>query len=256
MLKHFIMGSSYPLRGLAMLSRPGLRRYVVVPLILNTLLFGAGTWYIFGWFQKIFEWIDGFLPSWLHWLQWLLAPLLVVAVASTIFFTFSMLANLIAAPFNSLLAEQVEYQLTGCHPAGQEGSVRDMLSKTVPLMWGELHKILYSLLWMILFLLLFIVPVINMVAPFLWVLYSAWMLAIQYLDLPMGNHDLSGRQVRRRLRQQRMLSLGFGGAVLLLNTLPLANFLAMPAAVVGATLMWVERFAKVDQGEEDSPRIA
>ncbi|MBF0162525.1 MAG: sulfate transporter CysZ [Magnetococcales bacterium] len=242
MVMKAMSGVGYLLRGLKMLSRPGLRHYVILPLTVNVLLFGSGIWYLYGWFQKLYDWVDGFLPSWLHWLQWLLAPLLVIVTASFVFFSFSMVANLIAAPFNSLLAERVEYLLTGRFPGGEATTSGGLLHKTAPLLWSELNKIFYSLAWMLPFLLFFIIPVVNLAAPFLWVLYSAWMMAIQYADIPMGNHDLTGRQVRRHLRQERLLGLGFGGAVLLLNTLPLINFLAMPAAVVGATLLWVERF--------------
>ena len=42
----------------------------------------------------------------------------------------------------------------------------------------------------------------------------------------------------RWLRQHPLLALGFGAMTLLLILIPVLNFLAMPAAVVGATLMW------------------
>jgi CysZ protein len=36
----------------------------------------------------------------------------------------------------------------------------------------------------------------------------------------------------------RLTALGFGGGVTLLMMIPLLNFAAMPAAVVGATRLW------------------
>lgn len=244
MVAHFMTGGNYLLRGVLLLTQPGIRRYVIIPLAVNTLLFGLVIWYLFSWFHGIFEWIDGFLPSWLHWLEWLVAPLLFITFATTIFSLCSMVINLLAAPFNTLLAERVEYHLTGQLPKGIPMTTEMMVTQTVPLVWNEIGKILYSLIWMMPFLLLFIVPIINFVAPFLWLLYSAWMLAIQYVDVPMGNHELTGGQIRQYMRRKRMLSLGFGGMVLLINTIPLINFLAMPASVAGATLLWVEGFSK------------
>jgi CysZ protein len=67
------------------------------------------------------------------------------------------------------------------------------------------------------------------------------MLAVEYLDYPMGNHGLSFSEQRRRLRRRPMLSLSFGAGVLLLMLIPGLNFLAMPAAVAGATALWVDR---------------
>ncbi|MBF0584210.1 MAG: sulfate transporter CysZ [Magnetococcales bacterium] len=244
MVAPIVTGGNYLLRGLALLVQPGIRRYVIIPLVINTLLFGLVIGYMVNWFHGIFGWIDNLLPSWLSWIEWLVIPILLTTFAATIFSTLSMLINLLAAPFNTLLAERVEYHLTSQLPKGTPITPAFLLTKTVPLLWNEIYKILYALFWMIPFLLLFIVPVANVAAPFLWLLYSAWMLAIQYVDLPMGNHELTGKQVRQSLRRHRLLSMGFGGMTLLINTLPLINFVAMPAAVAGATLLWVEQLSK------------
>lgn len=88
--------------------------------------------------------------------------------------------------------------------------------------------------------LLFLIPGINVAAPFIWALFSAWMLAIEYLDYPMANHALHFATQRRILRGNRLLAYGFGGGTLLLTMIPVLNFIAMPAAVAGATALWVE----------------
>ncbi len=41
-----------------------------------------------------------------------------------------------------------------------------------------------------------------------------------------------------------MMVMGFGGATLFLTLIPVVNFLAMPTAVAGATVMWAEEFDK------------
>ena len=243
MIASFIQGFSYLFRGLALLRQPGIRRYVIIPLLLNIGIFGAGIWYSYAWFQEWFqEWFSWLNSFFLGWLQWIVIPILFGTLATAVFYSFSAVANLVAAPFNSLLAEQVEFYLTGRFPEEEAMGWGTLVTKTVPLLWNEIHKTLYALLWAIPFLLLFVIPFINIAAPFLWLAYSAWILAIQYLDFPMGNHTLTGKQIRQQARSARLLSLGFGGAVLLLTAIPFVNFLAMPAAVAGASLLWVERF--------------
>jgi CysZ protein len=59
----------------------------------------------------------------------------------------------------------------------------------------------------------------------------------------MGNHDLSFANQKKRLGERRGLALGFGGSVMVLTTIPLINFVVMPLAVAGATIIWVEQFA-------------
>lgn len=242
MVTHSVRGISYLFRGLVLLIQPGIRTYVIIPLLLNMFLFGLGVWYAYGWLQALLAWVYGLLPGWLDWLAWIVVPLFIVAVAVLIFFSFSMLANMIAAPFNTLLAERIEHHLTGRFPEEEAMAWQALLVKAVPLVWNEVAKTLYTLFWAIPFLVLFLIPFVQIVAPLLWLAYSAWMLAIQYLDIPMGNHGITGKQLRRQVRRERFLSLGFGGTALLLTVIPFVNFIAMPAAVAGATLLWVERF--------------
>ncbi|MBF0369964.1 MAG: sulfate transporter CysZ [Magnetococcales bacterium] len=240
-----IKGFFYLFRGLGLIFKPGLRRFVFLPLLLNSLLFGFGTWYGFGWYELYIGQFTEWLPSWLRWLEWLLLPLFFIGAAVIVFFLFALVANLIAAPFNGLLAERVEGHLMGRGLEGGPGG--GVLKRLVPAIWNELSKWLYFLRWAILLLIITLIPVVNVAAPIFWMLFTAWMFTVEYADYPLGNHNLSGKQVRRRLGTSRMMSLGFGFAVMLATLIPGVNFLAMPAAVAGATAMWVDRFSKVGE---------
>lgn len=242
-----MVGAAYLIRGLALLTKPGVRFYAVIPLLINITLFALGVWYGLVQFQSLLDWVTGSLPewAWLQWIRWILIPLFLLTMGVGIFFTFGMMANIIGAPFNSLLAQRVEIHLRGEGIAiGENWGMKELFVRLPALIWSEINKVLYTLLWTIPFLLLFLVPGVNMLAPFLWLLFSAWILAIQYGDIPMGNHDMTGKEVRNRLRQYRTMSLGFGGMTLLMNSLPFINFLVMPTAVAGATILWVERLSR------------
>jgi CysZ protein len=63
-------------------------------------------------------------------------------------------------------------------------------------------------------------------------------MALEYADYPMANHGLKFVEQHRRMKSQRLVALGFGGAVNLIMLIPLLNFVAMPAAVAGATVLW------------------
>ncbi len=147
------------------------------------------------------------------------------------------------APFNGLLSERVEEYLTGKKP-DQAGGWRKMISNFMPVLIAELKKLLYILLLTSLYLLIFLIPVINVVAPILWVAFSAWVLTLEYVDYPMSAHNISFKELRKRLKERILLTFGFGFSTLILTTIPLLNFLAMPTAVAGATVMWVEEWGK------------
>ena len=233
-----VSGALYFLRGVRLLPVPGIRTYVVVPLAVNVVLFSALIYFGIGWFGELMDRLLDWLPSWLDWMTILLWPIFFIALLIIVFFTFSLVGNLIAAPFNGLLAEAVESHITGTPlPGGFKKMLAD-LGRTVA---SELRKLAYIVLWGIPVLVLFVIPGVNIAAPFVWMLFGAWMLAISYVDYPMGNHSLTFPEQRRRLGERRYLALGFGGAVMCALAIPIVNFLVIPAAVAGATLLWVER---------------
>ncbi len=217
-----------------MLTRPGLRRYLLAPVAINIVVFVIIGWIGFSQFDSL---LNTFLPesSWLSFLRWLLWPLFALSVLLITFYTFTAVANLIAAPFNSLLSAKVEELLTGNKPPESRRTLQQLILPTIQ---SELRKLGYFLLRAIPLLLLFVIPGINLLAPFLWLLFSAWFLAIEYADYPLGNHGLDFRSQHDRLKQTRLAALGFGGGVTLLMMIPILNFAAMPAAVVGATRLW------------------
>lgn len=237
-----ITGLIYVARGMVLLRLPGLRAFVIVPLLVNVGLFGVAIFYVYRQYNVFLSWLEDLLPNWLHWLEWILFPLFFLIAMFLVFLVSSMIANFLAAPFNALLAEKVERHLTGRPLEGGSG-IGEFLASVIPSLWNEVKKITYFLGWAAVLMILFVIPGINVIAPFVWFLYSAWVIVVEYADIPMSNHGLSGKEGRFRLRQRRMMSLGFGATGLLLASVPLINFLAMPTCVAGATIMWVEHFA-------------
>jgi len=240
-MSDLVKGFGFLREGLHLMHQPGLRRYVAMPLLISTLVFSAAIWFGIHWTGNLVGWLLGHLPGWLDWLRYLLWPLFALTGLLVVFYSFSIITNLIAAPFNGLLAEAIERHLTG-QPVDEGGGWQALLKDIVPSLLSELRKLLYFALRAIPLAILFLVPGINLVAPFIWGLFSAWMLAIEYADYPMGNHRLHFAAQRKQLRHRRGLAFGFGAGSLLMTMIPVVNFLAMPASVAGATALWVHEY--------------
>ncbi|WP_089729919.1 sulfate transporter CysZ [Candidatus Thiosymbion oneisti] len=237
-----VSGAGYLLKGMRLIMQPGLRRFVLLPLLINILVFSAAIWYGVSRFESFLAWMESKVPSWLHWLDWVLWPLFVLVLVILVFYSFTLVANLLASPFNGLLAEKVELYLTG-RPLHEGGGWKQALMTLVPTLLDELGKLLFAALAAVPFLILFLIPGINLAAPALWFLYTAWILTLEYSDYPMGNHGLRFREMRARLRRKRVLGLGFGAATAGLTMVPVVNFIVMPSAVAGATAMWVDELS-------------
>lgn len=238
MIGDFSRGFGYAFEGLRRLKSPGLRRYVALPLAVNLLMFAAGGWWIAASLGDLVAWVQGYLPQWLDWLAWLLWPVAVAGFLAVAWFGFTLLANLVGSPFNGLLAEKVA-AIEGRDP----GPGRPLWQEVVAAPVAEVRKLSYFAVIALPALVLFLVPGINVAAPAVWLVVSAWMLALEYGDYPMANAGVDFTAQRARMRARRGLALGFGAGILVMTLVPVLNFLSMPAGVVGATLLWSRELA-------------
>ena len=233
-----LSGPHYLREGLKLVLRPGLRLFVLLPLLINLVLF-VGLIYFAG--HQFSVWVDALmpsLPSWLSFLNYVLWPLFVLLVAFMVFFTFTMLANIVASPFNGFLSEKVEVVIRGNDdfPAFSWAELIAMVPRTLA---REMRKLGYFLPRAIALLILSFSPVLNLIAAPLWLIFGIWMMAIQYIDYPADNHKLGWNEMLAWLREKRWQSMSFGAIVYVALLIPLVNLLMMPAAVAGATLFWV-----------------
>ena len=234
-------GFHYFAHGWRLITLPGIKRFVILPLLVNILLLGGAFWWLY---SRLHVWIPqlmNHIPHWLQWLSYLLWPLVILAVVLIFSYFFSTLANAIAAPFSGLLAEQLEARLTGQRlpDSGWVALLRDLPR----VMYREWMKLRYYLpRALILFLLHFIPGFGQTVAPVLWFLFGAWMMTIQYCDYPFDNHKVDFAIMRGALRRHKLRNMQFGAAVGLCTAIPVLNLLIMPVAVCGATAMWVDQY--------------
>jgi len=237
-------GIGYFVRGLKLLRQPRLLPFIIIPLAVNIIIFATLITYSV---NAISSALDSWLlaiPDWLGWLNWLIWPIVIITLALVTGYLFTTVAILIASPFNALLAEKAEELTTGKPVQGPEGLWQAFALLPRGLV-RELRKILYYLPLLLIVFVLSWIPPFTVIAPLLWLLLAAWMMAVQYVDYPMDNHQLSFAAVKDILRQRRLSSLGFGGIVALISAIPIVNFFVVPAAVCGATLFWCDELARL-----------
>lgn len=231
----FLTGAGYFFRGLQRLNEPGLRRYVAIPILVNIVLMSAATWWgvhlLDQWLGELSAW----LPSWLNWLYWVVLPVAVVVLLASFAYFFSTVLVILMAPFNGLLSEQVDRRLGNNLPSE---SIWSLVRRTL---WRELVKLAYLLPRYLGLFILGLIPVVQIVTPFLWVLFTCWVIALQYADYAFDNRQLSFKKSKQDQQQQALTMLGFGAVVVFLLTIPIVNWFVIPAAIIGATQMCHEQ---------------
>jgi CysZ protein len=227
-----------------MLGHPSLRLFVLVPLTINILIFGTLIGYGFSYLTEFMDSLLSWIPDWLGFIEWILWPLIGITFSLITGYLFTAVALIIASPFNGLLAEKAEELVTGKPVSGPEGLANALMLVPRGII-RELAKLMYYVPMAAFVLLITFIPGLNAIAPLLWFLLGAWMMSIQFVDYPMDNHQLSFADVKEAVRSRRLSSMGFGGVVALCTGIPIVNFFVVPAAVVGATLLWCEELDRV-----------
>jgi CysZ protein len=232
---NFVRGAGYLSDGAKLMWHPVLRPFVIVPLVVNIAIFGSLMWLGFSAINDLMDKMLNSIPGWLYFIEWILWPIIVITVSLIAGYLFTTVALIIASPFNNLLAEKAEELITGKPVDSLEG-IGAALASIPQSIIRELLKLIYYIPMALLALVLsLLIPGVGSLA---WLLLGAWMMSIQFIDYPMDNHQLSFADVKRAARSRRLSTLGFGGLVALCTAIPVVNFFVVPAAVVGATLLW------------------
>ena len=216
----------YLFKGLKLLTSTQLRSFIIIPILINIVLYSAAL--VLGYYY-IADLINQFIPGWLHWLSWILWPLFFISFFIAGFFTFTVLANLIAAPFYGKLAAKTLAMITGQAAAITEPPLAKV-------MFAELKRAGYLASRALPLLILSIIPGINVVAPFLWAVFGAWGMALEYMAYPLENAGVLFSEQKLLAKSIRLGALSFGGVAAIGLTIPVLNIIVAPAAVIGATV--------------------
>lgn len=214
------------LKGLKLISKAELRKFILIPVLINLVLYSAA--FALGYYT-IADLITQFIPAWLSWLEWLIWPLFFISFSIAVFFTFTLIANLLAAPFYSQLSAKTLSIISGNSQNIEEQPLNQVV-------WAELKRFAYLTSRMLPILILFIIPGINLFAPFLWALFGAWGMGLEFMAYPLEGKGLLFSQQKEVAKSRRMGVLSFGGLVLAGLSIPIVNLIVAPVAVIGATI--------------------
>ncbi len=224
-----LSGPRHLLLGFRLLLRPGVRGFMLIPLLGNVLLYSLAAGLAFYGLDNA---LDRWLPASIDWLRLLLYPLLGVLLLVLSLLSFTLVGNLILAPFNGLLSQRVERALTGTiTSAPQETMGAAMRRSTKQAVW----RLGFIAVRVIGVFLLGLIPVIGVVAVPLGIALGGWLLALEFSDNPIGNWAWEPARQRAFMRAHRSGMIGFGLSVMGLSLVPVVNFAVIPAAVAGMT---------------------
>ncbi len=230
--KNPLLAMSSLRKGASLLWHKQLRKYILVPIAVNILLFSS---MLYLGYHYVGVLIAQFIPGWLQWLDWLIYPVFFMSFFVAGFFTFSVMANLIASPFYGGLAAKTLHIVRG-----QTGNIQEQPILSV--LGSELKRMGYLLSRALPIAIVSVIPGVNLVAPVLWGLFAAWGVSMEYFAYTLENEGAVFSEQRQALKSIRIGALSFGGVVLACLMIPVLNVVIPPIAVISATI-YRERLA-------------
>lgn len=242
-MSNFSRGFAYPYRSLRFLrEHPRLLRYILIPFLLNLVIFSFVVYLGLDFFDgTVVEYLpagDAWYWVILYYAAWVLA---VLVTAVLVFFTFTVVGNLLASPFNEILSERTE-QVFGMSVGDEPFTLRGFISDARRVLVTELKKLLFFVFGMMALLLLNLIPVAGQVIySVAAILFTLFFLVMEYLGYVFERKKFAFREQRRYIFGRKFLLLGFGTGVFCLLAVPFLQFFCLPLAVIGATLLWCEQ---------------
>jgi CysZ protein len=246
---NFKRGFFCPFRSLRVIRQnPRLLQYILIPLLINIAVFTGAVYLGLDFFGgTVVEYIpQGEAWYWktLYWFLWVIAVLL---TAVLVFFSFSVVGNLIASPFNDLLSERTEELMTG-QPNDEPFRFGQFVKDAGQTVLLEVKKMSLFVIAMLLILPLNFLPGLgNGIYTLLAVSLTISFLCVEYFGFTMVRKRLFFREQRRFIFARKFLMIGFGTGVLATLAIPFFQFLCIPLAVIGATRLWCEEEGLVEQ---------
>ena len=230
----FGVGLECFLHGTRLARAKPLRPFVWLPMAVGLVVIASLLVAGYAWVRDFVVWLVDLLPAWLAWLAAVLRALAYVAGLLLAGWLFGFLAVVFASPFLGLLSARAEREAFGTAPDFDESALRAALSA----IRREARKLAYHLPRLVAVFALTLLPVLNLIAPFVVFAFGAWMMAVQFADYAAENRGLDFRDTLALLRTNRAAALGFGVLPTLLLAIPFAALFVIPATACGAAVLW------------------
>lgn len=249
---NFSRGFFAPFRSVRLL-RQNMRLlpYIIIPFLINVAVFSGAVYLGLDFFGST---VVAQLPQGDAWywaiLYWLIWSVAVIVTAVLVFFTFTVVGNLIASPFNELLSERTEEVLRGVRNE-EQFSLGQFFHDALRTLLMEARK-----MWIFVVIMVFILPlnllpgVGNSIYTILAIGLTLFFLCFEYLGFVMVRKRQFFKEQKNYVFARKFLMLGFSCGVMAILAIPFFQLLCIPLAVVGITRLWCEEegLVRIDSG--------
>lgn len=214
-------------------------KYLITPTIINLIIFFLVLFSLFNAINSLilglsfFSLIPGIISTIVTWV----VGLITLLASLLIFF---LLANLIASPFNGLLAEKMLVK-EGILKDKKESLIKTILIEVGRTLKFEMVKVSLVVTMFLLGLVISAVPLVGVaLAGVLNIIGNTYLALVDFFDPALSNMKMPVSERFQYVKKHLKGNYGLFFATMVVMFIPLVNILYIPFAVVSSTLFFIE----------------
>lgn len=242
-MNRFLNGMSYIIKSTTVfMNHPKMILYPIIPVTITFFVMVFGIYFGYDYINSLLTEYSNFgnEPEWWQMVisvVWTMLIFAILLITSGYFFV--TITKIFAAPFNDLLSEKVELYYNPDYVEPTDGFAH-FLKILYPTLIEEIKKVGLILLGFAVIMFTFILPFINVVSPFLLIIYSIVVMSIDFVDYPLARRLFTVKQKIDFFKTHSFEMLGFGTAIFLLFLIPFMQLFILPVAVISGTLLFID----------------
>ncbi len=217
----------------------GITKYYILPFMLNLIILTAVLYFAY---TGITPRVQSFLAGeqwYMQLLSTIVSPIIFIALMILTVFIYSIAGSIIASPFLDFLSLKTEEILTGekfDEPFTLAAFIEDMVRIT-----KNILKLTILIIMINIFLLLLnLIPGGSLVYAALNFFITSFFYGFQFFDYPLERRRYTFGEKLKICWKFRYSVCGNGAAFFILSFIPVAGFLGLNSATVGATALFVK----------------
>lgn len=242
----FALGAVSPFSSLKTVMRlKGLRRYFVIPFVLNVFLLAA---VVYVTFSTVYPYVTGIVPGGGAWyielLRTAVTVLAFIILAALCVFLYSVTGTIITAPFNDPLSARFERVRAGGDPVNVPLTVTAAFSDMARVV-ANTAKLLFIFGGVnLLLMLLHLLPAVGtMLYTALSFASALFFVGFGFFDFPLERRRMSFGGKLRLLWKFRWITMGLGMGFFLISLIPVIGFLGMNLCTIAATELYMDNMS-------------
>ena len=223
---------------LSLVKRYKLYAYFFIPFLLNIVILSLIFYFSFTTLKPLIQNLitgNGIL---FDMLRFIITPLLVIIQTIITILIYSIVGNIVTAPFNDFLSQKVEIKAFG-EKFDEKLTLKSMIADIIRVVANLIKLLLLMAAAHILLFLLNFIPVLGTILyTVLGFLVTAFFFGFQFYDYPLERRRYTfGKKLKTTFRFASQV-LGIGVGFFLLSLIPVINFLGLNMATTAATVMF------------------